>query len=131
MIRQPSTYAQLYDWHARALRGEDVQISDGDVHAGWFKRRMVKGGPWVPVRIFVEREIDPETGELAAPERFVMEVEGIRSHRDPRDDFTWLTPITKAEFDRLTDMRLRDSRFFDVHQRIDLSEAPTLPPGVI
>ncbi|RMA42161.1 hypothetical protein D9R08_12000 [Rhodophyticola porphyridii] len=112
------------------MRGEDVPRHDGDAYAGWFKRRLVEGGPWVPVRIFVEREIDADTGELAGPERLVMEVEGIRSDRDPADTFSWLTPISRAEHDRLTDMRLRDPRFFTSTDRIDLSEAPTLPPGV-
>jgi hypothetical protein len=130
MIRRPSSFARLHDWHRRAVAGEAVATHDGLPHAGWYKRKLVKGGPWVPVRIYVERETCPETGDLTAPERLAMEVEGIRSDRDPADDFTWLTPISRSEYDWLMDARLRDTRFADSRAPIDLSDKPTPPPGV-
>lgn len=130
MIRQPSTMRQLYGWHRDFLAGRDVDMIDGEAWCGWYKRRMVKGGPWVPVRIFVERDIDPETGELTCDERLAMEIEGIRSDKSPEDEFSWLTPISVEEFNHLVDYRLRDTRMLDPYQRIDLSERPTLPQGV-
>jgi hypothetical protein len=131
MIRSPSTYRQLFGWWEAAVAGRPAVRHDGIAEAGFYKRRLVRGGPWVPVRIFVEREIDPDTGELTAPEVLRWEMEGLRQETDPGEVFSWLTPITKAEFDRLTDMRLRDHRYFDSGARIDLSASPTLPPGVI
>lgn len=133
MIRQPSSMSQLYAWHRRAVQHPDAwSLEDGVPHCGWYKMRLVKGGPWVPAEIRIEQDIDPDTGDLAADERFALYVEGIRQD-DPEaahDRMTWLTPISQAEFHRLMDMRLRDSRFFDARQPIDLSAAPSPPPGV-
>lgn len=53
----------------------------------------------MPVEIRVERQIDPETGELTAPERFVALCDGMR--RDPAALWTYLTPIPRAEHDAL------------------------------
>lgn len=129
MIRQPSPYSQLYAWHSAAVAGQNPPMHDGLPEPGWYKRRLVKKGPWVPVRIFVEREIDHETGELTCPEILRCEVEGIDGG-DPADHWTFLVPISRSEFDHLVDYRLRDSRMLDARRKIDLSEAPTLPQGI-
>lgn len=129
MIRQPSPMSRLFEWHRAALRGESPPRHEGDPQAGWFKRRMVKGGPWVPVRIYVDRDIDPVTGELTRDEVLRIEVEGI-DKGDPADQWTYLTPISRAEFDHLMDYRLRDSRMADAMTPIDLSQTPTPPQGV-
>ncbi|MBO9430581.1 hypothetical protein [Sulfitobacter sp. R18_1] len=129
MMRQPSTFSELYRWHNAAMAGKNPPVHDGEPQCGYFKRRMIKGGPWVPVRIFVEREIDPETGELASDEVLCIEVEGIRKD-DPADQWTYLKPISRAEFNHLTDYRLRDTRMMDPYRPIDLSEQPTPPQGV-
>ncbi|MBS8227133.1 hypothetical protein [Vannielia litorea] len=130
MIRQPSSLSQLYAWHRAALAGENPPRHDGLPECGWFKRRLVKNGPWVPVRIYIEREIDPATGELTCDEIMRIEVEGLDGG-DPANHWTYLTPITRREFDHLVDYRLRDSRMLDARQRIDLSNAPTPPQGVL
>jgi hypothetical protein len=129
MIRQPSTIAQLYAWHRAAVAGENPPRHDGLPECGWFKRKLIKGGPWVPVRIYVDREIDPDTGELAAPEALRCEVEGLDGG-DPADHWTYLTAISREEYNHLVDYRLRDSRMLDARRRIDLSEQPTAPQGV-
>ncbi len=128
MIRQPTPIAKAYAWHRSALAGENPPRHDGLPECGWFKRRMVKSGPWVPVRIYLDRDIDPSTAELTRDEVLCIEVEGLDGG-DPVDHWSYLTPISRAEFDHLTDYRLRDSRMLDSRQRIDLSEAPTLPQG--
>lgn len=130
MIRQPSSFRQLHAWHSAALRGEQPEQHDGIPHCGWYKRRLVGKGPWVPVRIYVDREIDPETGELTGPERLRCEVEGIDAG-DPADIWTYLVPISLAEFRHLMDYRLRDSRMMDARRSLDLSERPTPPQGVL
>lgn len=129
MIRRPSTFRQLYGWWQSALAGDNPPRHDGEPEAGYYKRRFVKGGPWVAVRIYVERDIDSETGELTCDEVLRIEVEGLDGG-DPADHWTYLTPITRREFDHLVDYRLRDSRMLDSRQTIDLSEQPTLPQGV-
>jgi len=129
MIRRPTSFASSLAWHRAAVSGEEPPRHDGLPECGWFKRRMIKGGPWVPVRIYLDRQIDPATGELTEDERFCCEVEGLDGG-DPADHWTYLTPITREEFNHLVDYRLRDSRMLDARQRIDLSQSPTLPQGI-
>lgn len=129
-MRQPSTFTQLHLWHQMAVAGLKPPRHEGIVNAGWYKRRWVKNGVWVPARIYVEQDIDPVTGLLNSPELFRIEVEGLDGG-DPRDHWTYLRPITKAEFDHLTDYRLRDHRMLDSKRSVDLSTAPTIPQGVI
>lgn len=128
MIRQPTPMATLFAWHRAAIRGDNPPRHDADPHPGWYKRRLVKGGPWVPVRIYVDRDIDPSTGELTCDEVLRIEVEGI-DRGDPADQWTYLTPISRAEFESLTDYRLRDSRMMDTQRPIDLTQSPTPPQG--
>ena len=54
---------------------------------GFYRRRLVKGGPWVPARIFYSGD-----GLL------LCEVNGISA--DPLDAWTWLAghPISEDEF---------------------------------
>lgn len=130
MIRQPSTFRELFGWWMAAVSGQTPPRHEGWPEAGYYKRRFVKGGPWVAAKIYVEREICPDTGELLSDEVLRIEVEGLDGG-DPADHWTYLTPIKKAEFDHLVDYRLRDSRMLDSRQRIDLSEQPTLPQGVL
>jgi len=128
MIRQPSSMSRLYAWHRAALANPATPRSENEIHCGWYKMRHVKGGPWVAASVFVERETDPDTGELVADEVLVMEIEGIRQD-NPCQRWTYLKPISKAAYDHLVDYRLRDSRMLDTRTPIDLSEIPTLPQG--
>jgi hypothetical protein len=58
----------------------------------------VKGGPFVPVKIFLEQQIDPETGELLGDEVMRCEVDGKR--RVPEEEWTWVAdnPISEEDF---------------------------------
>lgn len=95
MIRRPSTTAQLYAWHRLALTDPSTPRNDGCPECGWYQTKLVRGGPLVPVEIRIEREIDPETGELTGPERFVCEVDGMK--RDPAKIWTHLRTISRED----------------------------------
>lgn len=128
-MRTPSSFRELYAWWREAIVNPNVARHEGDPHCGYYKRRLIKGGPWVPVRIYIDREIDPVTGELACDERLRIEVEGLDGG-DPIEHWTYLTPISRDEFDHLVDYRLRDARMLDARRKLDLSETPTSPQGV-
>lgn len=128
MIRQPSPFSRLYAWHTAALAGLRPTVHDGFPECGWFKRKMVKGGPWVPVRILVDREIDPQTMELTRDERLRIEIEGVDAG-DPATHWTYLKPISRQEYDRLMQARVHDPRMADTRSPIDLSTSPTPPKG--
>jgi hypothetical protein len=122
MIRRPSTVAQIYAWHRAAIAGAAPAIHDGLPEAGWYMRRMVKGGPWVPVRIYVVRDIDPETGELTAPERMVAEIGG--KQEDPAPHWTHLSPISWEQYDNLIYRQSMIPAMAEPRQKIDLTKEP-------
>lgn len=125
MIRQPSSAAQLYAWHRAAVAGDAPPVHDGLPECGWFKTKLVRGGPWVPVEIRVEREIDPATGELAAPERLICICENRR--RDPARLWTFLTPISRAEHRALTEAPASIPAMAATMVATDLTEIPICP----
>jgi hypothetical protein len=102
-MRQPSHDS----WHSDALvwltthdslRGFPGGLHEGDPHPGWFKRRLVSRGPWIPASITLEAPFDPETGELLGPEEFACEVMG--EPRDVMEEWTWLagSPISRETY---------------------------------
>lgn len=125
MIRQPSSLKMIYAWHRAAIAGEAPPMHEGAPEAGWFKTRIVKGGPYVPVEIIVEREIDVETGELASDERLVAIIEGQR--RNPASIWTHLTPISRADFEALQQRHSDLPVMQATHVRMDLSMEPVRP----
>jgi hypothetical protein len=102
MMRQPTPEGAEYEWHRRALAGERPPIHENEVHAGFFKMKRVKGGPWIAVKIELIRPVDPETGELIADEYLRAEVGGT----EVTPESIWVSccarPITKEDFDYLT-----------------------------
>lgn len=86
---------------------------------------MVKGGPWVPVEIKIERDVDTDTGELAAPERLVAICNGQR--RDPIHLWTYLTPIPREEHRAIIEAIRADTARAATHARFDLTEEIALP----
>jgi hypothetical protein len=96
-MRQPTRLSEAYAWHSSAMAGEHPPVTH-DPQCGWFRRKLVKGGPWVPARIWLEQEIDPETGELVRDETMMAEVNGEPA--DPDDAWTWLCsePISEEQF---------------------------------
>jgi len=125
MIRQPSTKARLYAWHRAAVAGENPPRHEGLPECGWYRTRLVKGGPWVPVRIWCEQEVDPQTGELTAPEVLRCEVDGML--RDPARAWTFLRPITRAEFEALSARREAIPAMAATMVRLDLTERAIRP----
>ena len=98
-IRFPTANELLYAWHEQAL--EDVALHlipevKQEPQCGWFKRRLVKQGPWVPARIWLYQPI--EDGELVGDETYQCEVNG--QYADAEDQWLWLcqNAITEAEY---------------------------------
>ena len=125
MIRQPSSMARLYEWHRAAMAGDAPPVFDGIPECGWYRTKLIKGGPWVAVEIRVEREIDPDTGELIAPERLIAIADGMR--RDAARLWTYLTPISRAEHDALIDRRASIPAMAATMAKLDLSLEPIRP----
>ena len=124
MIRQPSPASQLYRWWNDALAGMAPPVHDGLAEAGFYKTRLVKGGPWAAVEIKVQRDIDFETGELTGPERLIAICDGDR--RDPARIWTYLTPISREEHRALLGGQ---GRSYDLQKKINLMKGAVGPNG--
>ena len=126
MIRQPTPISQLYAWHRAALAGKPITIHEAEPQCGWYKTRLIKGGPFVPASISIQREVD-ENGELASDECLVCEVNGER--RDPSK--AWLSlcknPISRAEYLDLQDLQRRHPEMAATHAPIRLRAGQIRP----
>lgn len=123
--RLPSTIMSLMAWHRAAMRGENPPRHDGMPECGWYRMQAVKNGPWVPVLIWCS-QITDESGELSEPE--TMHADAFGEQKDPEEIWTWLTPISRADYDDLVRFRTDTEHRISSRKPIDLSAMPT-PPG--
>ena len=105
MNRAPTSPEVHLAWHRNALRGvcgDDLPVHGEDPQAGWFKCKMVKGGPWVPARIWLYQPCDEETEDLVGDEILQCEINGKFADVEQ----AWLrlchNPITQQEFNFMT-----------------------------
>lgn len=126
-MRQPSTYREAFAWHRACLAGERPPTHEDEVQCGYFRARMVKGGPWVPAKIWLTRVIDIETGELAEDETYHAIIDG--ETRDPVWVWNWVNgnPITKEQFEELCSLRERMPSMAATHAQFDLAEKAMRP----
>jgi hypothetical protein len=109
VIRTPTPLDAQLAWHRAAMAGvyAEKPVTFSEIpQCGWFKRKLVKGGVFVPAKIWLFSPTDPETGELCGDERLQCEVGG--AFADPADAWPWLcsNPISEADFGYL--MAVRD-----------------------
>lgn len=77
--------------------------------AGWYKRRLVRGGPWVAVRIYLDEARDPETGEpMDRPTRWLCEADGRAA--EEFDHWPWVAGHSFHEIDIANFLGLSDRR---------------------
>ena len=128
-MRTPTPLDVQLAWHTAARAGEEPAIHD-EPHCGWFKRRLVKHGPFVPARIWLFSPICPETGELAGDEILQCEVDGQMA--DAAAQWSRLAghPITEAEFHYLTalrgwaDQHAADEPYANPREAVDWNKVP-------
>lgn len=100
-MRRPTPLTECLAWWKAALECPP-DTTPQEPQAGWYKRKLVKGGVFVPARLWLDQWIDADTGELMADERLQCEVN--REWADAEDQWTYLAanPISEAEFNYLT-----------------------------
>lgn len=77
-MRKPTDLDAALQWWRDTVAGLRPPHVVDDPQPGYFYTRKKKDGPRIPVEIRIEQEIDPDTGELAAPETLWAHVEGRR-----------------------------------------------------
>lgn len=129
MIRAPSTEAEAFAWWRDTLAGKRPPRHEDQPEPGFYKTRMVRGGPWVPVAIWLEQTIDPETGELTEPETLAAICNG--EPKGPRwlaRNWTYLRPVSAEDYDALTGARDRHEEMAATHARLNLAAMPAIRP---
>ncbi len=102
-MRQATSREAAYRWHTQTLQAKKDGTKPPPIHentpqCGWFVRRLVAKGPYVPCRIWLESPTDPETGELTGPELFRCEIDGQRRPVDREWTFLAGRPISEDEY---------------------------------
>lgn len=127
-MRQPTPIKELFAFYRASLAGEKPIAFDGDIHVGWYKTTLIKNGPWVPARVFIDRDIDPLTGELTRDELLLCDIHGIRQTEvRAMERFAFFKAITREEFDELENRWTHQPG--DPRKPVNLSSQPTLPKG--
>lgn len=124
-MRRPSTRDEQLAWHRATLAGERPPRIEDVPECGWYKRRYVKGGPFVPVLIYLEQEVDPETGELVDDETFRANCNGEAV--DPAKVWNYCKPISEEEYEALVALHERDAMMAATHAPVDLARSPARP----
>lgn len=123
-MRTPTPDADLYEWWANAVTGNESPRHESDPQCGFYKRRMVAKGPWVPVKVICQREIDIH-GRLISDEQIVA-VYPTGKEVPAANIWTHLTPIGYLEFKALV-ASSSDDRMKATHARVDLTTKPMEP----
>lgn len=105
MTRAPTPLDVSLAWWREALAIPEYErrrtpIPD-EPQAGYFQRRLVKGGIMVPCRIWLHQEVGPD-GELLDDEVLRCEVNGEPADPDEAWSYLCSAPISEAEFKYLT-----------------------------
>lgn len=90
---------QTSPWWMDRLAGKPVPIDMNRPAPGFYRRRLVRGGPWVPVRIWFGPPFDPITRE-PLDRSWCLRCEVAGRQEDPADH--WLHcaehPVAEAEY---------------------------------
>lgn len=124
-MRRPTRFMQAYAWHQAAIDGRNPPRHPDYPECGWFKTKRVAGGPWLPACIWIVSLVDPETGDLVAPETLLCEVDGRET--DPAAAWTYLRPIPREEYEALVEARARGGE--DPRKKINLMRKVVGPNG--
>ena len=125
MMRQPTPRETLLAFHTAAVAGLEPPRHDGNPQCGFYRMKMVKGGPWVPVRIWCRQAIDPDSGELTEPETFHADIGGEAG--DPVGVWLYCQPISHETYDALLTACATDPVMAGVKAPINLAHMPVGP----
>lgn len=119
-MRRPTPDAFLLQWWANAVISGDDERHEDQPKCGYYKRKLVKNGPWVPVRIVCQRDVD-ENGFLASDEVMIAQShDGVDFEATPI--WPYCVPITVREYmNRMKN--LPDA----THAAVDLLTIPATP----
>lgn len=96
-MRKPTPEAIAYQWWRDALAGRNPPIHDSDPQPGFYKRKLIKGGPFVPARIWIEQHVDGD-GDLTREEVLRCEIGDRTANAADQWSYLAANPITEADY---------------------------------
>lgn len=124
-MRKPTPLDDLYAWWRAALVDPRHPRHEGDPQCGWYRTRLTKGGPWVPVEIKVKREINIATGELEDDEQIIAIIDNLERPADPL--WTYVQPISREAYQQLCWTTTTIPEMAATHVPVDLTERAMRP----
>jgi hypothetical protein len=90
---------------------------------GFYRTKLCKGGPWVPVRIFLQHPTDPLTGEVLTERSPTLMAEKNGEPTDPHAVWAWCCdkPISADEYEVMRGFPVENPT-----KPIDLNKLPTI-----
>lgn len=114
-MRTPTPISAQLEWWRAHLAGEESEGKGGEEclwpQPGYYKiRAKAWSKTWLPARVWLQQEIDWETGELMSPEMPVVEILGQPLSPDPganvfspaEEAWMKMRPVTLDEWKWLT-----------------------------
>jgi len=113
-MRTPTPLGKQLEWWRAALANEASQQGSEEClwpQPGYYKiRSKAWSKTWLPARVWLQQEIDWETGELTSPETPVVEISGRPLSQDPganvfspaEEAWMKMRPVTLDEWKWLT-----------------------------
>lgn len=119
----PKAKADPFAWHAAALAGKASKIIPDIPQCGWYKRRLVRGGPWVAARIWREPDTDLITNRPNGNDILMCEVGADR--RDVYSEWMKLCtqPIKESDYLHLA----AEAKWAKDHAHDEAEANPTKP----
>lgn len=117
------TRPELYQHWNEALNDRHPAVEEGSPKCGFYKKRKYKNGPWLPIAIWKQQEVN-EVGKAQEEEYFVAMCDG--QEVDPVEIWSWCKPITEAAFNHLTDPQPDAPIETLIEAGIDLNEAESI-----
>ena len=97
-MRQPTPDDAAYAHWQSALAGQRMPVHEDEPQSGFYRMRLVKGGPFVPVAIWIDKQVDEVTGELTDDERLVALANGKTADPTRVWSFCARHPITEEDY---------------------------------
>lgn len=98
-MRKPTNLFKAYEPWRRRLKGEQVPAHPDSPEPGFYKTKEFRGGPFVPVAIWIEQKIGKD-GQLLEAEVFRCLVNGKPKDAAQVWNFAVKNPIEEEEYHR-------------------------------
>jgi 5'-3' exonuclease len=103
LFRRAEPIPDPYAWWRAELKRPGQRIPE-DPQCGWYKRRLVRKGPYVACRIWREPEVDFETGRPSGKDTLNCEVAAERADAMNHWGYLCRTPISEADYKHMIEL---------------------------